>query len=205
MVGNCKLNDEVEDRRIHDKGGVFSIKKLSQLLAYDGMEVVEFPFDRIWSLKVPAKVKYNVARVVVEEVAGCEGVLRDEKGVVFALFSGKCGTCGVEQAVVMAINVATKVMAIKVATEIFIDLTRKVNVPLIIEFELSSVSDWLKYRRLRPWSVRKLFVDIEGGLRHLVEIKFVFTNSQKNGMTNYSPGITFLKLIGNLLFLGDLF
>ncbi|MFQ6635499.1 hypothetical protein Gotur_011854, partial [Gossypium turneri] len=72
-------------------------------------------------------------------------------------------------------------MAIKIATEIFIDLMRKMNVPLIVEFELNSVSDWLKYRRLRPWSVRKLFAAIEGGSRYLVEIKFVATNSQKNG------------------------
>ncbi|MBA0764600.1 hypothetical protein Gotri_013934 [Gossypium trilobum] len=49
---------------------------------------------------------------------------------------------------------------------------RKVNVPLIVEFELTNVYDWLKYRRLRPWSIRKLFADIERGLRHLVEIKF---------------------------------
>ncbi|MBA0751691.1 hypothetical protein Gogos_000597, partial [Gossypium gossypioides] len=76
------------------------------------------------------------------------------------------------------------VIAIKVATKFFIDLIRKVNVPLFVEFELSSVSDWLKYKRLRPWSVRKLFVNIEGGLGHLVEIKFVVTNSQKNGMAN---------------------
>ncbi|MFQ6635497.1 hypothetical protein Gotur_011854, partial [Gossypium turneri] len=75
-------------------------------------------------------------------------------------------------------------MAIEIARVIFIDLMRKINVPLIVEFELSGVSDWLKYRRLRPWSVRKLFADIEGGLWHLVEIKFVATNSQKNGMAN---------------------
>ncbi|MFQ6635500.1 hypothetical protein Gotur_011853, partial [Gossypium turneri] len=75
-------------------------------------------------------------------------------------------------------------MAIKVAMEIFIDLMRKVNVPLIVEVELSSLSDWLKYRRLRPRSGKKLFADIEGGLCHLVEIKFVVTNSQKNGMSN---------------------
>ncbi|KAK5795380.1 hypothetical protein PVK06_036644 [Gossypium arboreum] len=61
MVGTCELNHEVEveDRIvwIHDKGAVFSVKKLSQLLAYDGIEAVEFSFDRIWSLKVPPKVR----------------------------------------------------------------------------------------------------------------------------------------------------
>ncbi|MBA0575212.1 hypothetical protein Golob_024449, partial [Gossypium lobatum] len=49
---------EVEDRIvwIHDKGGVFSVKKLLQLLAYGGMEAVGFPFDRIWSLEAPPRL-----------------------------------------------------------------------------------------------------------------------------------------------------
>ncbi|TYH33861.1 hypothetical protein ES332_D13G088400v1 [Gossypium tomentosum] len=131
--------------------------------------------DCVWDPPPTGWLKFNMAGVVFEEVVGCGGVLRDEKGVVFALFCGKCGVCGVEQVVVMAI---------KVATEIFIVLMRKVNVPLIVEFELSSVSNWLKYRCLQPWSVRKLFANIERGLRHLVEIKLVVTNTQKNGMAN---------------------
>ncbi|MBA0780773.1 hypothetical protein Gotri_004832 [Gossypium trilobum] len=69
--------------------------------------------DFVWDPPPTVWLKFNVAGVVVEEVAGCGEVLRDEKGVVSALFSGKCGACGVEQAVVMTI---------KVATEIFIDL-----------------------------------------------------------------------------------
>ncbi|MBA0742668.1 hypothetical protein Gogos_015703 [Gossypium gossypioides] len=47
-------------------------------------------------------------------------------------------------------------MATKIATDIFIDLLRKINVPLIVVFELSSVSDWLKYRRLRPMVSKKI-------------------------------------------------
>ncbi|MBA0742669.1 hypothetical protein Gogos_015704, partial [Gossypium gossypioides] len=91
-------------------------------------------------------------------------------------------------------------MAIKVVMEIFIDLMRRVNVPLIVEVELSSVSDWLKYRRLRPRSVRKLFADIEGGLWYLVEIKFVVTNIRRtvwliHWQTLDCPRITFLNLI----------
>ncbi|KAB2047936.1 hypothetical protein E1A91_A13G082900v1, partial [Gossypium mustelinum] len=131
--------------------------------------------DCVWDPPPTGWLKFNVAGVVLEEVAGYGEVLRDEKRVVSTIFCGKCGVCGVEQAVVMAI---------KVATYFFIDLMQKVNVPLIVEFELSSISNWLKYRRLRPWSVRKLFLDTEGGLHHLVEMKFVVTNSQKNGMAN---------------------
>lgn len=76
--------------------------------------------------------EFNVAGEVVKVVAGCRRVLRDEKGVVSTLFFGKCGACGVEQALIMAIKVAMK---------IFIDLMRKENVPLIVKFELSTFSD----------------------------------------------------------------
>ncbi|PPS03808.1 hypothetical protein GOBAR_AA16845 [Gossypium barbadense] len=58
--------------------------------------------DCVWDHPPTGWLKFNIARIVVEEVAGCGGVLRDEKGLVLALFYGKCGACGVEQAVVMA-------------------------------------------------------------------------------------------------------
>ncbi|MBA0813766.1 hypothetical protein Gohar_027590, partial [Gossypium harknessii] len=62
--------------------------------------------DCVWDPPPTGWLKFNVAGVVVEEVVGCGEVLRDEKGVFSALFSGKCGACGVEQAVVMTIKVA---------------------------------------------------------------------------------------------------
>ncbi|KAK5795379.1 hypothetical protein PVK06_036643 [Gossypium arboreum] len=61
--------------------------------------------DCVWDPPPMGWLKFNMDGVVVEEVAGCGGVLRNEKEVVFDLFSGKCGACGVEQAVVMAIKV----------------------------------------------------------------------------------------------------
>ncbi|MBA0881701.1 hypothetical protein Goshw_026474 [Gossypium schwendimanii] len=85
-------------------------------------------------------LKFNVAGVSLDERAGCGGVLRDEKGVVSALFSG--------------------------ATS----------------FDLNMVLNWLKYRSLSPWSLRKLFVKIEDGCRHIAEIQFAVTNHKKNGM-----------------------
>ncbi|MBA0815906.1 hypothetical protein Gohar_000627 [Gossypium harknessii] len=142
MVGTCELIDEVEDSIvwIHDKGRVFSVKKLSQLLVMMewkllNSRLIEFGIhddcifsevdwwgqpkdsksgkklerdsDCVWDTPPTGWLKFNVAGVVLEEVVGCRGVLRDEKGVVFALFCGKCGVCGVEQVVVMVIKVAT--------------------------------------------------------------------------------------------------
>ncbi|MBA0737804.1 hypothetical protein Gogos_011246 [Gossypium gossypioides] len=42
--------------------------------------------DCVWDSPPTGWLKFNVAGVVVEEVVGCGGVLRDEKGVVSALF-----------------------------------------------------------------------------------------------------------------------
>ncbi|MBA0876680.1 hypothetical protein Goshw_000033 [Gossypium schwendimanii] len=58
----------------------------------------------------------------------------------------------------------------------------QVQLPLIIEFDLNTVSNWLKYRSLCPWSLRKLFAEIEDGSRHTAEIQFAVTNHKKNGM-----------------------
>ncbi|MBA0700307.1 hypothetical protein Goari_005612 [Gossypium aridum] len=73
-------------------------------------------------------------------------------------------------------------MAIIVAIEMFTSLFHNVQLPLIIEFDLNMVLNWLKYRSLSPWSLRKLFVKIEDGCRHIAEIQFAVTNHKKNGM-----------------------
>ncbi|KAG8485193.1 hypothetical protein CXB51_021625 [Gossypium anomalum] len=114
-----------------------------------------------WELPPCGWMKFNVAWVSSDERAACRRVLRDEKGVVSALFSSNCVVEGLEMVVLMAI---------KVAIEMFSSLFHKVQLPLIIEFDLSTVSNWLKYRSLRPWSLRKLFAEIEDGCRHITEI-----------------------------------
>ncbi|MBA0600294.1 hypothetical protein Gorai_006487 [Gossypium raimondii] len=56
-------------------------------------------------------------------------------------------------------------MAIKEAAEMVIELSQKEQVPLIIKCNSITISDWLKYSRLRLWSFRNLFANIEGSLR----------------------------------------
>ncbi|MFQ6646651.1 hypothetical protein Gotur_019581 [Gossypium turneri] len=110
----------------------------------------------VWDLSPMGKIKFNVAGVVMNEVAACGGVLRDDKGVVSALFFSRCVAGGLEMAVLMAIKEVAKMV---------IELIQKEQVPLIIEYDSITVSDWLKYSHLQPWSFRNLFANIEGSLR----------------------------------------
>ncbi|KAK5831841.1 hypothetical protein PVK06_015640 [Gossypium arboreum] len=73
-------------------------------------------------------------------------------------------------------------MAIKEAAEMVIELIRKEQVPLIIECDSIIVPDWLRYSRLRPWSFRNLFANLEGSLRRMAEVWIEVTNQDKNGM-----------------------
>ncbi|KAH1129756.1 hypothetical protein J1N35_001134 [Gossypium stocksii] len=59
LMSSVVLNEEVEDRInwIHESGGIFLVKKLSYLLAHDGMKAIEFQFDRIRKLKVPSRAR----------------------------------------------------------------------------------------------------------------------------------------------------
>ncbi|MBA0599500.1 hypothetical protein Gorai_005717, partial [Gossypium raimondii] len=59
LVGSLELDLEVEDRIIwiHDSAGEFTIKKLSDLLTYDGMGANDFPYIRIRKLKVQSRVR----------------------------------------------------------------------------------------------------------------------------------------------------
>ncbi|KAK5787310.1 hypothetical protein PVK06_041964 [Gossypium arboreum] len=112
-------------------------------------------------------IKFNVAGVVMNEKATCGGVLMDDKEVVSTLFSSRYVAGGLEMAVLRAIKEAAKMV---------IELIRNEQVPLIIECDSINVSDWLKYRRLQPWSFRNLFANIEGSLRRMVEVRVEVTN-----------------------------
>ncbi|MBA0595510.1 hypothetical protein Gorai_012378 [Gossypium raimondii] len=72
-------------------------------------------------------------------------------------------------------------MAIKEAAEMVIELIRKEQAPFI-ECDSITVSDWLKYSHLRPWSFTNLFANIEGSLRRMAEVRIEVTNQDKNGM-----------------------
>ncbi|MBA0687771.1 hypothetical protein Goari_015279 [Gossypium aridum] len=68
--------------------------------------------DLVWDPPPMGRIKFNVAGVVMNEIAACGGVLRDDKEVVLALFSGRYVAGGLEMVVLMAIKEAAE-MAIE--------------------------------------------------------------------------------------------
>ncbi|TXG74601.1 hypothetical protein ES288_1Z028400v1 [Gossypium darwinii] len=109
--------------------------------------------ELVWDPPPMGRIKFNVAGVVMNEIAACGGVLRDDKEVVLALFSGRYVAGGLEMVVLMAI---------KEAAEMVIELIQKEN--------------------LQPWSFRNLFANIEGSLRRMAKVRIEVTNRGKNGM-----------------------
>ncbi|MBA0686493.1 hypothetical protein Goari_014093, partial [Gossypium aridum] len=71
-----------------------------------------------WEPPPPEWLKFNVAGIVYEDVAACGGVLRDNKGVACALFSGWIEARGSEM---------TELIAFKAAVEMYIGLNRKAH------------------------------------------------------------------------------
>ncbi|TYG99883.1 hypothetical protein ES288_A10G231900v1 [Gossypium darwinii] len=66
--------------------------------------------DLVWDPSPMGRIKFNVTGVVINEIAACGGVLKDDKGVVSALFSSRCAVGGLEMAVLMAIKEAAKMV-----------------------------------------------------------------------------------------------
>ncbi|MBA0756249.1 hypothetical protein Gogos_021983 [Gossypium gossypioides] len=120
LVGSLELDLEVEDRIIwiHDSAEEFTVKKLSDLLTYDGMGANDFPFghkkfmvDSNFDLMLdhvkpppPGWMKFNVVGVALEDEVGCGGILRDDKGVACALFLGWIEAKRLEMVEIMAIK-----------------------------------------------------------------------------------------------------
>ncbi|MBA0871044.1 hypothetical protein Goshw_020555 [Gossypium schwendimanii] len=100
----------------------------------------------------------------MEDEAGCGVVLRDEKGVVCALFSGLIVARGSEMA---------KIISIKIVVELYIGLSWQVKVPLVIEPSSCVALEWLMKRNYRSWTLRNLFIDIDCNINQLVRVQFI--------------------------------
>ncbi|KAH1084276.1 hypothetical protein J1N35_024037 [Gossypium stocksii] len=85
-VSSKILIPEEEDRLIwiHDNNGVFSLKKLTELLIKDGVVDISFDFDKIWKLKVPPRVRSFLWLVSIDRLPTKEFLIR--RGVVKSLW-----------------------------------------------------------------------------------------------------------------------
>ncbi|KAH1055289.1 hypothetical protein J1N35_033354 [Gossypium stocksii] len=76
------------------------------------------------------RIKFNAAGVVLNDIAACGGVLRDDKGVVSTLFSSRCEAGGLEIAVLMAIKEAAEMTLASLSIE---EEEEAVTIPLGLE------------------------------------------------------------------------
>ncbi|KAA3453163.1 TSL-kinase interacting protein 1-like [Gossypium australe] len=93
VVSCLVLIPKEEDRLIwiHDKKGVFSVRKLTKLLISVDVADCRFAFDRIWKLKVPPKAKRSLWVVSIDRTPTKEFLSR--RGVKFGQSGNGCPWC----------------------------------------------------------------------------------------------------------------
>ncbi|KAB2040503.1 hypothetical protein ES319_D02G088000v1 [Gossypium barbadense] len=72
--------------------------------------------------------------------------------------------------------------SIKIIVDMDIGSSPKAHVPLIIELCSFVASEWLINRSYRPWLLRKLFGDIDYGIKQLAQFQIAVIHRQSNGM-----------------------
>ncbi|KAH1063392.1 hypothetical protein J1N35_028379 [Gossypium stocksii] len=117
----------------------------------------------LWKPPSLGWMKFSVAGVIMEDEAGSGGVLRDNKGVAYAMFSRLIEATGSGKA---------EVRAIKIVVEMFMSMGWHEKVPLVIESSSSVVLEWLLDRSYRSWMLRNLFIGIDYDINLLLRAQF---------------------------------
>ncbi|KAG8480320.1 hypothetical protein CXB51_024721 [Gossypium anomalum] len=113
--------------------------------------------------------------VAMEDKTACGGVLGDDKGVPYAMFS---------RLIEATRSGVVEVRAIKTVAEMFTSMGWHEKVPLVIEFSTSVVLEWLLDRSYRSWMLRNLFIGIGCGINQLLHAQFAIIHQQGSSMAN---------------------
>lgn len=93
--------------------------------------------------------------------------------MVCALFSGRIEA--------KCLDIA-ELMTIKIAVDMYIEVSRKTHVLLIMELCSNVTADWMSNRYYRPWSLN-LLGNMDCGTKQLVQVQFAVIQHQSNSMT----------------------
>ncbi|MBA0746327.1 hypothetical protein Gogos_008858 [Gossypium gossypioides] len=95
-VTKIKLAHEKEDRLIwlYDSKGEFSVKRMPNLLMEKGVEDLSFVFNKIWKMKVPARVRSFLWMLALGRFPTIEFLER--RGIQFQQMRKKCPWCDKE-------------------------------------------------------------------------------------------------------------
>lgn len=120
----------------------------------------------MWKPPPPGWMKFSVAGVIMEDEAGSGGVLRDNEGVAYAMFSRPIEAMGSGKA---------ELRAIKIVVEMFMSMGWHEKVHLVIESSSSVILEWLLDRSYRPWMLRNLFIGIDCDINLLLHAQFAIS------------------------------
>ncbi|KAG8480367.1 hypothetical protein CXB51_024570 [Gossypium anomalum] len=133
-----------------------------------------------WCFPPHGWLKFNVSGVASEGESGCGGVMRDDEGIVRALFSGLSDACDAESA---------ELGAIITAMENFNEIGWKGSCSLIVEMGSRVVFNWILEKSSRPWLQQTVFANLIGGpvLESLV-VSMVYENYEFFKVTCFVVG-----------------
>ncbi|KAG8500277.1 hypothetical protein CXB51_003723 [Gossypium anomalum] len=126
-----------------------------------------------WCFPPHGWLKFNVSGIAFEGAWGGGGVLRDEDGIVRALFSGPFDVGDSE---------STKSGAIITALDIFIEIGWNGSVSLIIEIGSREVFSWILEKSRRHWLHQVIFADLEQRWSRVGELSFSVAEANGNEM-----------------------
>ncbi|KAK5837513.1 hypothetical protein PVK06_013323 [Gossypium arboreum] len=130
--------------------------------------------ERLWWLCPYRCGLSNSGGAALEGESGVGGVMRDEEGIVRALFSGPSVACDMESA---------ELEAIIIAMDVFNDIGWKASCSLIIEMGSRKVFNWILEKSSRPWSQYSVFAEIDRR-RACGKLTFSFAEEGGNEMAN---------------------
>ncbi|TYJ41359.1 hypothetical protein E1A91_A03G015900v1 [Gossypium mustelinum] len=115
-------------------------------------------------------LKFNVSGLALEGESGVGVVMRDEEGIVRALFSGLSIACDAEY---------TELGAIIIAMDVFNDKGWKGSCSLIVELGSREVLNCILEKSSRPWSQHPVFAELDR--RRAFARKLTFTLAEAGG------------------------
>ncbi|KAK5795505.1 hypothetical protein PVK06_036773 [Gossypium arboreum] len=131
--------------------------------------------SRGWCYPPHGWLKFNVSGIASEVALGGGGVLRDDEGIVRALFSSLNDACDIESA---------KLGAIITALDVFIKIGWKGLGLLIVEIDSKVVYNWISDKTRRPWSQQATFADLEMRIVCVGELSFSLAELNGNEMAD---------------------
>ncbi|KAH1084275.1 hypothetical protein J1N35_024036 [Gossypium stocksii] len=142
---------------------------------------------RGWSFPPKGVLKFNVCGIASDGARGGGGVMRDEDGIVRAVFSRPSNAFDAKTA---------ELEAIITALDVFIKSVWKGSGSLTIEMGSRVIYNWILEKTRRPWSHKVYFAELGMMIASVGEISFSIAKANGNEMAESLalPGLSRLSI-----------